>query len=242
MQAILVFEFLWSVLHVWLPFNVDAFQFSAVFIIPVLLYAIAPVVSWYLLKPILVKSKDKAVYSNAYKRLLYNPDVFNQLLQQQEDAAEGWQQLGITIGNPNATITILKVCNPYCGPCAKAHKVLEEIIHQNNNVKLTIIFTSTTNIEDRGLKPVQHLLAIYNKNNPSQMQQALDDWYLSEIQGYEIFAKKHPLNEDFLKYNNSINIMRKWCTVANITHTPTIFINGKKMPELYDIAALKNIF
>lgn len=36
--------------------------------------------------------------------------------------------------------------------------------------------------------------------------------------------------------------MKKWCDEANIAHTPTIFMNGKLLPEKYRIEELKNIF
>ena len=42
-----------------------------------------PIVGWYIIKTLLLKAKDEPVYKAAYKRLLYNSDTFNQLLQQQ---------------------------------------------------------------------------------------------------------------------------------------------------------------
>ncbi|MBL0145356.1 MAG: Vitamin K epoxide reductase [Chitinophagaceae bacterium] len=108
-----------------------------------------PIVLWYFIKPLLLNSRETTQYKAAYKRLLYHPDTFNTSLQQQQ-AIDGWQNLGITIGNPQAPNTILKVCNPYCGPCAKAHPVLEELIHNNDDYKLQIIFTTKPNATDEG--------------------------------------------------------------------------------------------
>ncbi|MBK6380595.1 MAG: hypothetical protein IPF72_13150 [Chitinophagaceae bacterium] len=53
--------------------------------------------AWYLLKPILLAAKAAHGYNDAYKRLLYNPEIFNSLLQLQPTAPNGWQQLGINI-------------------------------------------------------------------------------------------------------------------------------------------------
>ena len=35
--------------------------------------------------------------------------------------------------------------------------------------------------------------------------------------------------------------MKNWCDEAEITGTPTIFINGKRLPDNYRIDELKNI-
>jgi len=37
--------------------------------------------------------------------------------------------VGLIIGNEDAQNEIIKVCNPYCEPCSKAHPILDEIIH-----------------------------------------------------------------------------------------------------------------
>jgi uncharacterized membrane protein/thiol-disulfide isomerase/thioredoxin len=199
------------------------------------------ILAWYLLKPILLAAQTAPRYNAAYKRLLYNPETFNSLLQQQTAAPGGWQQLGITIGNPDAINTIIKVCNPYCGPCAKAHPVLEEVIKHNKNIKIKVIFTASNNENDRTSKPVKHLLAIAAKQNLQLTEQALDDWYLADKKDYDVFAAKYPINGELIAQETKIDLMKKWCDEAEIAYTPTIFINGRRLPEIYSINELKNI-
>ena len=71
--------------------------------------------------------------------------------------------------------TIIKVCNPYCGPCAKAHAVIHEILHNNNNVKLKLIFGASNEENDERGIVARHLLAISRKGDAIQTAQALDD-------------------------------------------------------------------
>lgn len=241
-QAILLLELFWAIVIVWIPFTVLPALLSFSMLSQVALCILLPVVSWFLIKPLLQKSKDETLYQNAYKRLLYNPEIFNGLLQQQETAPDGWQHLGITIGNLEAENTIIKVCNPYCGPCAKAHPVLEEIIQHNKNINLKIIFTTSNKEGDQGTKPVQHLLAIDCTKDKLMTQNALDDWYLSKNKDYQIFADKYPVNGELLQQKEKIDSMKNWCDAAGITHTPTFFINGKRLPEAYNTEELKNIF
>ncbi|MBS1975447.1 MAG: vitamin K epoxide reductase family protein, partial [Bacteroidetes bacterium] len=161
-QAILFLELVWSMINFW-PANPSilfSFDRQIPGVLRLAFCAMLPCVAWYGIKPLLAKSKDADLYSSAYKRLQYNPEIFNALLQQQPKAPDGWQHLGISIGNPSASNTIIKVCNPYCRPCAMMHHVLEEIISNNMNVQLKIIFITENNEYDKGALVVKHLLSI----------------------------------------------------------------------------------
>jgi uncharacterized membrane protein/glutaredoxin len=249
-QALLALELVWSIINYWIPAikNNEIFTESfmlipdATGIMGALFCTLLPMISWYLLKPLFLAAKNAPLFENAYKRLLYNPDTFNALLQQQPTAPDGWQQLGIDIGNPNAANTVIKICNPYCGPCAKAHLVLEEIIRHNKNVKVKVIFTATNNENDRASKPIKHLLAIAAKGNLQLSEKALDDWYMADKKDYELFAAKYLMNGELKLQEAKLESMSKWCENAEIRATPTIFINGKRLPETYSINELKNIF
>ena len=199
-----------------------------------------PILIWYSIKPLILSAKEMPTYKAAYKRLLYHPDTFNTTLQRQH-AVDGWQNLGITIGNPQAPNTILKVCNPYCGPCAKAHPVLEELIHNNDNYKLQIIFTTKPGDSDEGKDPTSHLMAINALGDMQKTQKALDDWYLAPKKEYEAFAKKYPMNGELKLQQNTLQEMANWCNKAEIQFTPTIFINGKQLPGNYNVEELKYI-
>lgn len=238
-QAVLAAEFIWSIVNFWqyLALNVLPPAFS---LLPIAYCLLIPITLWYILKPVILKAKQEPIYKASYKRFLYNPGIFNHLLKQQTTAPDGYQSIGITVGNPAAENTIIKVCNPYCGPCAKAHPVLDEIINNNKNVKLKLIFTATNDKDDvRGIA-ARHLLAIYKKNT-SKTETALNDWYLAERKDYDDFAKKYPLNGEIKQQEQEIEKMKEWCQEADISFTPTIFINGYRLPDKYKIEELKYI-
>jgi uncharacterized membrane protein len=239
-QAVLFLELLWATANYWAhPFlPIAALSIAA---LPVAYCLLLPVFLWYVLKPLILKAKEEPVYRAAYKRLLYNPETFNHLLQQQATAPDGYQNIGIEIGNPGAENTIIKVCNPYCGPCAKAHPILDEIVHNNKNVKLKLIFTASNDNDDvRGIA-ARHLLAINEKQDALLIQHALDDWYLADKKDYEVFAAKYPMNGELKQQEDEIEKMKEWCKEAEILFTPTIFIYGRRLPEKYKIEELKYI-
>ena len=110
--------------------------------------------------------------------------------------------------------------------CVKEHPVLDEIIHNNKNVKLKLIFTATNNKNDKHEIAARHLLAINEKQDALKTQQALDDWYLADKKDYEVFDKKYPPdidreNGEINEQEKQINEMKEWCKEAEISFTPT---------------------
>lgn len=238
-QGVLAMELIWSLVNFWKnPFIPSV---SGTLFTYILVCTLSPIVLWYSLKLLFIKAKDEPVYNAAYKRLLYNPETFNNLLKQQPTAPDGYQNMGISIGNPDAGITIIKVCNPYCGPCAKAHQTLDEIMESNKNIKMQLIFTASNDENDMRGIAAKHLLAINERNNTGEMRQALNDWYLANDKDYNAFADRYPLNGELKNQHTQIEHMSKWCNDAEITVTPTLFINGHRLPETYKIEELKYI-
>lgn len=242
-QTVLAAELIYCIAFFWLPVHSFSFLLSGgiASAFQIVALAFTPIIVWYALKPLFLKANDYVTYRNAYKRLQYNPDIFNSLLVQQPKAADNWQELGINIGNPTATNTVIKVCNPYCGPCAKAHPKLEELIAENPNINLKVIFTARNHDHDRGAEVVRHLLAVAALGDGAKTQQALDDWYLAPVKDYKTFAEKYPMNGELKMQNVKLEAMRKWCDESEVTHTPTIFVNGYRLPENYDIKELQFI-
>lgn len=236
-QGVLLAELVLGIWNAWMG---NAIMPGVHTITPMVLCTGVPVIAWFAIKPLLASHKEAPLYKAAYKRLLYNPDTFQQLLQQQLIAPDGYQNIGITIGNPDAENTIIKVCNPYYGPCAKAHPVLDEIIHNNRNVKLKLIFTASNDKDDVRGNAARHLVAIH-KYSPEKTTAALDDWYLAEKKDYGVFAEKYPMNGEIEAQSVEIDKMKAWCDIAEIRFTPTIFINGHRLPEQYKIEELKYI-
>jgi uncharacterized membrane protein len=202
---------------------------------------LTPIVFWYGLKPLLYKAKDGMDQAYAHKRLQLKPGVFHALLQQQPTAPDGWQNIGLAIGDPAAPIKLLKVCNPYCRPCAIAHRQLKEFLEGNEKVQLRIVFTSPASNRSEANLVIKQLLSIAAQGSPAKTRQALDDWYLDDKRAFEVFAGRYPVNEQPKDLDKQLEYMFEWCKVADIAQTPTLFIDGYKLPEGYQIRELQKI-
>lgn len=200
------------------------------------------IISTYIFVPIIKSARDNRKTEKKWKKLRYNPDMFQALLDKSDRVTASTEGLGIVVGNPHAKNEIIKVCNPYCGPCAKAHPELENILKNNFDVKVRIIFTASGDDDDMLSEPVKHLLAIQEKNGQEAVHHALDDWYLPQEKDYDVFARKYPMNEELKQQKDKIMAMYNWCNAMKIRATPTIYINGSELPDSYHISELKNIF
>jgi thiol-disulfide isomerase/thioredoxin len=194
---------------------------------------------WFVAKPLFVAKIVLKQYTQVFNRTRYNPLVFYSLLKKQKHIAiNSTQGLGITIGNANATNTIVKVCNPYCGPCAKAHEKLEHLLKEFTNLNIQILFNATLNEWDNRTEPVAILLAI-QKHNPTQIHKALDDWYLAPKKDIAVFKEKYKVTKVQVEEQyEGIQKMYDWCNKNTITFTPTIFLNNYQLPEAYSIESL----
>ncbi len=204
---------------------------------------IMPILLWYSLRPVIIKARDADNFLASYKRLSTRTDVFNLILVDQPVITNGWEKLnGIEKGNPNAENIIFKVCSPSCGHCNIAHGIFNEILYNNDNVKvITIYFVSNQDDDNRRL-PVKHFLALAEQKDEN-LTKAMDYWYLSEDRNYSTLKQKFPLPEELLNdQTDKVQNMRDWCKAAEISYTPTVFINGKQLPSTFDLANLKDMF
>jgi uncharacterized membrane protein len=210
-----------------------------------------PFIAVTLLMPALQKAKESKSLNTELQKLKHNPQIFEALLQKQKVVTENPEGLGLILGNADAKYKLIKVCNPFCGPCAAAHTPIEQLLHNNPDVQVQILFTTGVDENDYRLPPIKHLLAIAEKNNEGTLKKALDDWYLAPTKNYDSFAAKYPMNGELKKQSEKISKMSTWCNNTRIEFTPTFFIsigddNGEsnfyQLPGMYSVNDLKYFF
>ena len=242
-QMVLVLQFLTTLAG---NFHIPSSMTTQTITVSLVAYLI-PAVGVTLLLPAIRGKKEAGSLKRYLHRLKQDPDIFQGLLSRQKAVTENVEGLGITLGNPDATYQIVKVCSPYCHPCSIAHPVIEDILHNNPDVQVRIIFKVPADNDDLKLQPVKHLMAIAADNNINLTKQALDDWYLAEKKDYQAFALKYPLPEKLDSQNGAIDAMRNWCTNTGTRYTPTIFLSisseekgvFRELPEMYSVNDLK---
>lgn len=192
---------------------------------------------WLVLKPYIVSHNEINKLKSKINKIYSNREVFNYFISSSRKFSQNPEGLGILIKGNSPKYHVLKVCNPYCAPCAKSHPILEELF-ETGRIDLQILFAFQSK-DEKKLDIIRHLLAIASLGNQKLTQKALDDWYLENEKDYDVFASKFPINGDLHKQEEKIKAMLDWSENENITYTPTIFIDGFELPKTYTIEDLK---
>ncbi len=141
----------------------------------------------------------------------------------------------LLIGNADAPIRITVACNPYCGPCASAHKKLDELVEKHAgkiSVQLRLLCNPANAVDKRTIATKAILQQADVLNSNGELKAMLSDWF--EWMNYEKWNAKWKMQ----KNTDVTNILQKhevWNNEAGITHTPTFFVNGRALPGRYDI-------
>lgn len=199
---------------------------------------IFPVVSWYILKPILTLALQTDVLTKTLKTFQNNLTIFKQLLSDQRAVNAPSDNLKvIEYGNPDAPNVIIVVTNPYCEACSKKHLIIKKIVDENKgSVKSQTIFFGTNDPEDIRGEVIRHFYSL----EENKRHEALDSWFAQEERSYDIWRLTHPVNID----EGSFQIVKshfQWCMRAKIKQTPTIFINNHLLPDVYKIEDFSRI-
>ena len=147
----------------------------------------------------------------------------------------------LVIGNSAAPILITVACNPYCGPCAKAHFQLEELMNiYKGRVKVQIRLLYNAEDENNKLSiAVKKILqkALSCQNN-KVLEEMLTDWFA--WMDLEKWDAKWQVDNNIdvkarLKQHNT------WITENKITATPTFFVNSKLLPGRYNLKDIETL-
>jgi protein-disulfide isomerase len=146
----------------------------------------------------------------------------------------------LIIGNPVAPLQITVACNPYCKPCAKAHKELDKMVEDFKNIVFVQVrfLVNFANENDAKTRAVKAILQKVKSSNNEKIAEMLSDWF--ELMNYEKWIRKWELAD---KVDVTIELAKHdaWSNRNAITFTPSIFVNGRSLPNRYGINDLQNL-
>jgi uncharacterized membrane protein len=190
-----------------------------------------PTAAWWLLRPLLVKAAQGESAVRRLDRLKRNEHVFGALWAQSDRLRNDPAGIGITIGNESAEHSLLVVSSPFCGPCAKAHPQLERLI-DTGKWKARLIF-SIVEEDPYAIKIVNTFFHAADGGGEAELRRTLHAWFGGSGKWS---AKWSSPDED--ERGVRIPAMINWCRREGIRHTPLVYIDGRKMPDLYEIGDL----
>ena len=147
----------------------------------------------------------------------------------------------LLLGKPDAPVLITVACNPYCGPCARTHIQLDELLNGFPN-KVKILVRLLCKADAGNDKRTIAVKAILQKSatlyDNTELQQMLTDWFA--WMNYDKWADKWQPGND-IDITGRLKEHTKWIEQNAIQFTPTIFINGHKLPGRYSVEDMENL-
>ncbi len=194
-----------------------------------------PAVIWLTIYPLIKKLKDARHYRQEYTRLKADPELFKTLTDKHPKIHIPGELKVFQFGNPEAVHELTFISNPFCGPCAKAHQVIDEWLQNNGlDFKITIIFIHHAEAGDRNRQFVEYISGITDKG---KLKAALHNWFNTDKKDLSSWAEKMQLDKTALKYD--AEHLQQWMNTAGVNATPSFFINSRKLPEKYRIEDIK---
>jgi len=169
-----------------------------------------------------------------YTGLRLSPKVFETMVEAERTISHAYKDLGVTLGNPQGRVQLLEVCNPFCSPCAEAHKELHLLLQENKEVGLQILFLYP--IESCERTPIPTFLSL---KDDARLPEALSSWFISEDKNVQSFNEKYNSQLNLEIVQKHLQAMADFCKAEKINATPTIFVNGHKLPSLYSVKDLR---
>ncbi len=133
----------------WLEFIPCVTAFDAPFVMPnstewstLLISLLLPVTLWVLVKPLLLKIQQLKPLKEQLRKFKYNSELFNSMLNNQPKYTLPSEEWSIILGNAEASNSITMVTNPYCAPCSKTHKLLDELLEHHEDLQARIVFSA----------------------------------------------------------------------------------------------------
>jgi len=236
-QVLLVLEFLTVTMSSFKD-QLWPLEISNITILFTFIAFVIPVLSWSIFKSILLNAKQVRPLQQELKKFKYNTELFNQILTAQPKYGIGKELMPIMLGNPDAETVITMVSNPFCGPCAQAHQVLDEWLNYRDDIQIKILFSTADHDDDQKTKVSRHISALSLLNDTLLVEKALNDWYGQSSKKYEEWAKRYPveLGSELAEVTAK---QKAWCELTEITFTPTILVNGYKLPAPYRLEDIK---
>lgn len=234
--CLIVQGLLWIIFIIDLIFGIislPSFKLSDI-LISACLYVI-PILAVDLFISALSQSENIEQIRQEMNSIKATDEVFVSLLKKQPHYEVAKDTSQILFGNPDADILVTILTNPHCNPCSKMHKRIEKILTENNeNICIQYIFSSF----DESLYSSNLFLISAYINKPIECEKIISNWFENGKNDKNNFFKRYDLQNTQIVLNE-FEKHKKWKEDTGLRATPTILVNGYKLPDNYKIEDLK---
>jgi hypothetical protein len=180
------------------------------------------------------KAEELANLENAltsYRAILCQKEILPLVLDNQPFIRITSEDSHIIFGNPSATRCLTVISNPLCKPCANAHKFLERMLRNNDDLKIRYIFVTKNASMHQASRYLVNAFLRYG-------EAPVSDWFNQSPAGRKKLMGL--IQESEVNKVAEQELMRHSAFIERneILWTPTILLNGHKIPPVYSMEDL----
>jgi len=193
-----------------------------------------------LLTPKLNSDRTNQYLKQAINSLKVDEDIFRALLKKQPFYETNDSDSIIRFGNPASKLRLTILSNPYCNPCSAIHKRIEAFLKMvNNEVSVQIILSS---FEEKLNSINKYLIAsclMALTTNHLPITTIFSDWFEKGRQLGDEYFKDKNLDIEQTAVEAEFQKHEAWKQKTQLKATPTVLVNGYKLPDNYKIEDLR---
>lgn len=180
--------------------------------------------------------KERIRSVQKYRALKANSKVAYALIKSGEYYETSLEDSSILFGNKDAKMRVTILSNPHCNPCARMHKRVENLLQISDQaICVQYIFSSfNKELEDSS----RYLIYKYFGNTQDKALKEFDLWYSKEKYEYNSILRRNSTLIYTKMIETEMAKHEKWRKRTSLIETPTILVNGYKLPKEYSIEDL----
>jgi hypothetical protein len=241
MLCLLVQFILWGIFFINLFFEfirIPVFEISDIVLVGSVYFI--SFVSITLLIPYLSEQSKVGNITQEINSFKANEKILELLLKEQPYYQCDRSASDIIFGNPDANILVTILTNPHCNPCAKMHDRIEKLLDTGiTNLCIQYIFSSFNPSLD--ISNTYLISAYLNSKSKDDMSNIYRLWFAQGKFEKEAFFERF----SFDLYTDNVKMEfekhQGWKLQTKLEATPTILVNGYKLPGNYQIEDLRFI-
>ena len=235
--SVLIIQFVLNFFFIKVNFDFDILMQS---LLLELIIMSALTVSWSYIKSLLVSTIEKNDLRIENLKFRRNHHLFIPYYRELKAMDVSMGTGDIVLGSHNPKVVITAVLSPSCKYCGEAFSNIKKKLEINSNslqVNVRLLVSSSNTTDNFKVHMAERLLQLFFEEGEATFMTALEDWY--SIANVKIWFQKWQRVTNS-KYSEVLNKHHKWCQTNHITSSPTIFINGRLIPRIYDSKDIVN--
>lgn len=188
---------------------------------------------WIIMKPHFESSVQINTLIRTVQQLKFNSEYLRVLSSNQRILPPIFLEMKtITLGNLNAVNTLIVVTTPTCTACRYTYRQLTQLLSEGlDEVKCIIILAASLDYQDESNQIARTVL----KLPESKMNDALDDWFAIKPKKTDKWIEKYSVEVPEIEGTQQLHQHLRWCELAGVKSTPTLFLNNVELGHQYDI-------